>query len=105
MYIRRTSIKSRRTGEPYYTYRIVESLRIDGKVRQQTRLNLGRYFDVPREQWVYLVERIEQILQGNNDLFPLALDPQFEKKAQRYAALMLTTNTHLITTTPTDYHV
>lgn len=104
MYIRRTSIKSRRSGEPYYTYRIVESFRAEGKVRQQTLLNLGRYFDVPREQWGSLIERIEQILQGNNDLFPFGLDQPFEKDAQRYAALMLTTKTHLVTTTTADYH-
>ena len=68
MYIRRTSIKSRRTGEPYYTYRLVESVRIGDKVRQQTLINLGRHFDVPREQWAPLARRIEQITQG--DLFP-----------------------------------
>ena len=42
MYIRRTTIKSRQTGEPYYTYRLVESIREDGRVRQHTLLNLGR---------------------------------------------------------------
>lgn len=26
----------RRAGEPYYTYRLVESVRIDGRVRQRT---------------------------------------------------------------------
>ena len=41
MYIRRTTIKSRRTGEPYYTYRLVESLRTADGVRQCTLLNLG----------------------------------------------------------------
>ena len=60
MYIRRTSIKSRRTGEPYYTYRLVESVRVEGQVRQRTLLNLGRYFDIPREQWAPLAQRIEQ---------------------------------------------
>ncbi len=50
MYIRRTTIKSRRTGEPYYTYRLVESIRMDQDVRQRTLVNLGRHFDVPREQ-------------------------------------------------------
>lgn len=107
MYIRRTSIKSRRSGEPYYTYRIVETFRTKGKVRQQTLLNLGRHFDIPREQWASLVQRIGQILQGNNDLFPLELDQQFEQNAQRYAALMLTAKACLATTTPgvtADYH-
>ncbi|MFZ0256522.1 MAG: hypothetical protein WAN46_12975, partial [Gammaproteobacteria bacterium] len=62
MYIRRTAIKSRRTGEPYYTYRLVESVRLEGSVRQRTLLNLGRHFDVPRERWGLLAQRIEQLL-------------------------------------------
>ena len=28
MFIRRTTIKSRESGEPYYTYRLVESVRM-----------------------------------------------------------------------------
>jgi len=51
MFIRRTSIKSRRSGEPYYAYRLVESLRTEQGVRQRTLANLGRHFDVPKEQW------------------------------------------------------
>jgi len=44
MFIRRTTIKSRRTGEPYYSYRLVESIREGARVRQRTLLNLGRHF-------------------------------------------------------------
>mgnify|MGYP005677662675 FL=1 len=62
MFIRRTSIKSRRTGEPYYTYRLVESLRTADGVRQRTLANLGRHFEAPREQWAALAQRIEQIV-------------------------------------------
>ena len=50
MYIRRTTIKSRQTGEPYYSYRLVESIREGERIRQRTLLNLGRYFEVPRAQ-------------------------------------------------------
>ena len=39
MFIRRAP-----TGEAYHTYRLVESRRVDGKVRQFTLLNLGRHF-------------------------------------------------------------
>ncbi len=94
MYIRRTSIKSRRTGEPYYTYRLVESVRIDCKVRQKTLINLGRHFDVPREQWTPLAQRIEQIVQGQNDLFDVQLETQFEGIAQDYAALVINARSH-----------
>ena len=51
MFIRRTTIKSRESGEPYYTYRLVESVRVAARVRQHTVLNLGRNFEVPRAQW------------------------------------------------------
>ncbi|MFZ0254871.1 MAG: hypothetical protein WAN46_04315 [Gammaproteobacteria bacterium] len=89
MYIRRTAIKSRHTGEPYYTYRLVESVRLEGGVRQRTLLNLGRHFDVPREQWGLLAQRIEQLLSQQNPWLASELDPQWEQAAQRYAALVV----------------
>lgn len=92
MFIRRTSIKSRSSGEPYYTYRLVESLRLEGKVRQRTLLNLGRHFEVPRAQWLALAQRIEQLLSGQCDALALDLDPQFEAQAQRYSAMLVHAN-------------
>lgn len=89
MYIRRTSIKSRQTGEPYFTYRLVESIRSDGKVRQKTLLNLGRSFDLAREQWGQLSQRIEQIVSGQSDLLNSELDAQCEEMAQSCAAQLL----------------
>jgi len=89
MYIRRTSIKSRRTGEPYYTYRLVESVRSEHGVRQLTLLNLGRHFDVPRDQWVPLTQRIEQIIRGQGALLAMGLDAQWEDAAQRYGAMLI----------------
>lgn len=89
MYIRRTAIKSRQTGEPYYTYRLVESIREGGRVRQRTRLNPGRHFDVPRAQWGALVQRIEHLVGGQQDLMPAYLDAQWEEAAQRYAAQLI----------------
>jgi hypothetical protein len=86
MYIRRTTIKSRRTGEPYYTYRLVESLRTADGVRQRTLLNLGRHFDVPRERWALLAQRVEQLASGQATLGVVELPPGEEELAQRYAA-------------------
>jgi len=88
MYIRRTSIKSHRTGELFYTYRLFESVRIGDKVRQQTLINLDCHFDVPRERLTPLSQRIETIIQA--DLFPSQLDPQPEKKAQYMPTQWLT---------------
>ena len=95
MYIRRTSIKSRRDGEPYYTYRLVESVRSDGRVRQRTLLNLGRHFDVPREQWAALSQRIEQLVGRQSELVPSQLESQWEEMAQRYAAQVIRTKARL----------
>jgi len=106
MYIRRTTIKSRQSGEPYYTYRLVESIRVENKVRQRTRLNLGRHFEVPREQWAFLVQRIEQILTGQTELFSVELESQWEEAAQRYAALLINASARQIAgtkQTTTDY--
>jgi transposase len=86
MFIRRTTIKSRETGEPYYTYRLVESVRTGEAVRQHTVLNLGRHFEVPRAQWGPLVGRIEALLHGQLDLLADGLDAQWEAMAQQYAA-------------------
>ena len=86
MFIRRTTIKSRESGEPYYTYRLVESVRMGQTVRQQTVLNLGRQFEVPRAQWGPLAQRIEALIQGQLDLITDGLDAQWEAMAQQYAA-------------------
>ena len=65
MFIRRTTIKTRESGEPYYTYRLVESVRTGASVRQHTVLNLGRQFEVPRAQWGPLAQRVEALLGGS----------------------------------------
>ncbi|MGC1952970.1 MAG: IS1634 family transposase [Gammaproteobacteria bacterium] len=89
MYIRRTTIKSRHDAQPYFTYRLVESVRDGSAVRERTLLNLGRHFDVPREQWAALAQRIEQLISGQSELVPLALEPQWEPLAQRYSAALI----------------
>lgn len=87
MYIRRTTIKSRKNGAPYYTYRLVESVRTEKGVQQRTILNLGKDFVFPREIWPDLACRIEDIISGQMRLFQLSAE--IETAAQRYAALIL----------------
>lgn len=89
MYIRRTSIKSRKSGEPYYTYRLCESERLGGQVKQRTVLNLGRHFDIPREAWQTLCSRIEQRLSHQVNLFDIQLPEQLETLAERYSAQII----------------
>ncbi|MFT5504698.1 MAG: hypothetical protein ACI8XC_002415, partial [Gammaproteobacteria bacterium] len=51
MYIRCTTIKTSQSGETYKSFRLVESERVNGKVKQRTLINLGRFFEVPQAQW------------------------------------------------------
>lgn len=87
MFIRRTTIKSRKTGEPYYTYRLVESVRTEKGVRQRTLLNLGTHFPYPRKKWPEMAGRIEDIIHGQRALFELPKD--LETACQHYAALII----------------
>lgn len=58
-------------------------------MRQRTLVNLGRHFDVPREHWAPLAQRIEQLISRQADLIPTELDPQWEEAAQRYSAQVI----------------
>jgi transposase len=81
MYIRCTSTRSTATGEHYFTYRLVSSERIDGKVRQITLLNLGRHFAVDSTLWPAVCQRVSELMAGQANL----LDSTLPKSAAREA--------------------
>src|ERR1035438_3424531 len=72
MFIRKTTTRNKSTAESYYTHRLVASERAGKQVRQVTLLNLGRHFELPRQDWPRLCARIEALLAGR--ISPLA-DP------------------------------
>jgi len=88
MYIRIVTQKNKKTGATYATHRLVESYRnAQGKVRQQVLLNIGCQFDIPKDQWKLLADRIEEIRQGQQSL--IQFESFFEKEAQRIAKLVI----------------
>jgi len=89
MFIRKTKIGNAKNGEVYYTFRLVASQRVGGKVSQKTLLNLGKNFSLPREQWSQLCGRIDQILTGQLSLLPV--EEELEELAQHLAARLVTT--------------
>lgn len=101
MYIRRTTIKSRKDGGQYYTYRLVESKRTEKGVRQHTLLNLGVDFSLPRDQWPDLSKRIAAILAGQQSM--LQSDPVIEKLAQECAAKIVTLHQDVNEPASVDY--
>jgi transposase len=87
MYIRRTTIKSRKDGRQYYTYRLVESERTQKGVSQRTLINLGSAFSLPRDQWPELASRIQEVIGGEAKLFKAS--QEIEELAQNYAAQII----------------
>jgi hypothetical protein len=83
MYIRRTQTRSNATGEHYFTYRLVRSERIAGKVKQMTLLNLGRHFAVDQAFWPALCVRIEELMAGQASLVEVDLPKAAALEAER----------------------
>ena len=96
MFIRCTTTRTKKTGETYKTFRLVESERIDGKVKQRTLLNLGRYFDVPKSQWQSLSSRIDQLLTTQADWLTIDLEESLETLAQHYATQIIASRSTVI---------
>ena len=88
MFIRRTQTRSSRSGEAYFTFRLVRSERIGSKVRQRTLLNLGRHFAIGPSAWPVLCRRIDEMLTGQLQLDP-DCPPALEAQAQRIVAQLL----------------
>lgn len=89
MYIRRTHTNNSATGERYSTFRLVANQRINGKPRQVTVLNLGRYFAIDQNDWPSLCARIEALLSHQESFFPINISDGAEKEAQRIVAQLL----------------
>ena len=87
MFIRRTCTRRKDSGDAYFTYRLVEAVRVAKAVRQRTILNLGTEFDLAQAEWPALASRIDEIWHGQASL--LCPGPVVEDLAQRYAAQLI----------------
>lgn len=102
MFIRRTVSKNKKyDNEKYYTYRLVESYRLNGKVKQRVLLNLGADFIVDKDNWSILSTRIEDIIKQRESLFEI--DKELESLAQQYALQIISSQSTQLDTQDTDY--
>ena len=102
MFIRRTVSKNKKyTNEKYYTYRLVESYRVDGKVKQRVLLNLGSNFNLDKDRWSLLSVRIEDIVKKRESLF--SIDEDIELLAQQYALQLISLSAKSIENIDEDY--
>jgi len=82
MFIKKIDKSNKKKGqEGYFTYRLCESYRIDGKVRHRTILNVGKLEGIRKEDFKVLCDRIEQKVRGMNPLF-LNIPSHIEEKAE-----------------------
>ena len=89
MFIRCTKTRNRLSGEPYTTFRLVQSSRVGTAIKQKTLLNLGSHFDLPREQWAALAARIDELLHGQVSLLDPTLSETGQALAERLAAQLI----------------
>lgn len=89
MFIRRTDTRSRKNGEAYFTYRLVEAVRVGKSVKQRTVLNLGSQFNLPQADWADLAARVDDLLHGQKLLPNSGFPDAIETLAQRYAAQII----------------
>jgi len=83
MFIREVAHLEGKNNTEYYTYKLVESVRTERGPRQRVLLNLGTDFNLPKEQWKDLANRIEEIITGQSSIF--TYPKEIEELAQRYA--------------------
>jgi hypothetical protein len=88
MYIIKTVSKSKKdSNKKYYTYRLMQSLRVGDKVKKITLLNLGADFNVDQKYWANFSKRIEDIINKSPSLFEFNKD--LELQAQQYATRLI----------------
>ena len=88
MYIIKTVSKSKKDStKKYYTYRLMESLRVGDKVKKITLLNLGSDFNIEQKEWANFSKRIDDIINKTPSLFEF--DKDLESLAQQYATKLI----------------
>ena len=100
MFIRRTQTRPRNSGEPYSTFRLVQSSRVGSAGKQSTLLNLGSHFDLPQAEWPALARHIDELVQGQQPLVDAALSDKALALAQRYAAQLIALRPSAAVVTP-----
>jgi transposase len=87
MFIKKTLKRDPKSGKKYFAYHLVESVRTEKGPRQHTILYMGSEIELPEGEHKLLVQRIEEIIAGEQPLLPYA--EEVEQLAQAYAAQVI----------------
>ena len=90
MFLKPVSKYNKTTQERYIVYRLCESYRINGNVRQYTVVYLGKLEELPTdEEKEQLAHRIEDILKNGLEVLPLdTIDPKIEEMSRYFYGLI-----------------
>ena len=87
MFIKKTLKTDSKSGKTYVAYHLVESVRTEKGPRQRTLLYMGSELALSEGDQKLLAQRIEQIITGEQPLFPYTQD--VEQLAQTYASQLI----------------
>ncbi len=102
MFIRRSPKRRSPDGATYANFRLVQSVRINGRLRQKTLLNLGTGFDVPAQDWPLLCRIIEAIATSRSLPPACSEAPDLLDRARSLARQLLDCHGPLADDSPTD---
>jgi hypothetical protein len=91
MFLKRIDKKDRKGNNKYVQYRLCESYRINNKTRHRTIINIGRLDELKDFEHKVLADRIEQILQGQLNIFD-EHSVHIEKYAQEIVKKIIESN-------------
>jgi hypothetical protein len=84
MFLKAADKKDKNTGKMYRYYKLCESYRIGNKVRHRTVQALGKLEELENDnERKILADRIEQLLTGGNEMFPVEIPVHVDKLAVR----------------------
>lgn len=84
MFLKAADKKDKNTGKTYRYYKLCESYRIGNKVRHRTIHALGNLEEIENEnERKILADRIEQLLTGGLEIFPVEIPRHVEKFARK----------------------
>ena len=87
MFIKKTSKTDLKSGNRYFAYHLVESIRTEKGPRQRTLLYMGSEIELSEGDHKLLAQRIEGIINGEQPLLPYP--DNVERLAQRYASQVI----------------
>jgi transposase len=88
VFIKEITKKNKKDGKTFISHRLVESYRTPDGPRHRVILQLGTV-DLPKKDFKALADRIEALVNGTEDMFPVVVSKKVEALARHYANMLI----------------